>query len=96
MFKLPLVFIAFLLLIHNFFVRQCGLKATSFSVFVLNAKGVEIKAKATGSTTTCEIQKNSKIIVFSTCLLIKTLLLQNYSLVGEKSLLWEKGGAFGF
>ena len=32
-------------------------KATSFSVLVLNAKGGEIKAKETGSTTTCVFQK---------------------------------------
>jgi hypothetical protein len=49
-FKLPLMFIAFLLLIRNF-VRQWGFKDTSFSVLVLNAKGGEIKAKAVGSTT---------------------------------------------
>jgi hypothetical protein len=36
------------------------LKATSFSILVLNAKGGEIKVKTTGSTTTCEF---SKIIV---------------------------------
>jgi hypothetical protein len=47
---------------------------------MLNAKGGEIKAKATGSTTTCEFQN----LLCSTCLLIKTLLLQNYSLVEEK------------
>jgi hypothetical protein len=32
-------------------------RVTSFSVLVLNAKGGEIKAKAIGSTTTCEFQK---------------------------------------
>jgi hypothetical protein len=35
---------------------------------------------------------NFKNHCVSTCLWIKTLLLQNYSLVGDKSLLWEKGG----
>jgi hypothetical protein len=59
---------------------------------VLNAKGGENKAKATGSTATCEFQRNSKIIVFST----KTLLMQNYSLVREKSLIWEKGELLAF
>jgi hypothetical protein len=43
-------------------------------------KGEKLKAKATGSTTTCEFKK----ILCSICLLIKTLLLQNYSLMGEK------------
>jgi hypothetical protein len=32
-------------------------KATTFSVSVLNAKGGEIKDKATGSITSCEFQK---------------------------------------
>jgi hypothetical protein len=59
---------------------------------VLNAKGGENKAKATGSTSTCEFQRISKIIVFST----KTLLMQNYSLVREKSLIWEKGELLAF
>jgi hypothetical protein len=59
---------------------------------VLNAKKGEIKAKTTGSTTTCEISK----IIVSTYLLIKTLLLQNYSLVGEKSYLLEKGEFLAF
>jgi hypothetical protein len=41
---------------------------------VLNAKGGEIKAKATGSATTCEFQNFSvvRILVF----FIKTLLFQ--------------------
>jgi hypothetical protein len=38
-------------------VRQQGFEATNFSVLVLNAKGGEIKVKATGSTATCEFQK---------------------------------------
>jgi hypothetical protein len=32
------------------------LQATSFPVLVLSAKGEKIKAKATGSTTTCEFE----------------------------------------
>jgi hypothetical protein len=56
-------------------------------------KGEKIKAKATGSSATCEFQK---IIVFSTCLLIKTLLLQNYSLIGEKFDYGWKGEFFTF
>jgi hypothetical protein len=47
---------------------------------VLNDKGGEIKAKATGLINTCEFQN----YYVNTCLLIKTLLLQNYSLLGEK------------
>jgi hypothetical protein len=39
---------------------------------------------------------NFKIYCVGTYLLIKTLLLQNYSLVGEKSLLWEKGMLLAF
>jgi hypothetical protein len=46
---------------------------------VLNAKGGEIKAKAIGSATICEFFKN-----YCACLLIKALLLQKYSIVGEK------------
>jgi hypothetical protein len=40
--------IAFLLL-FDILVRQWGLRAKNFPVLVLNAKGGEIKAKATGS-----------------------------------------------
>jgi hypothetical protein len=58
------------------------LKATSSSILVLNAKGGEIKAKATRSATTCEFfKKNSvSILVF----LSKHSYCKNYSLVGEK------------
>jgi hypothetical protein len=49
--KLPLVFDCLLLLIH-FFSDAMRLKATSFFVFVLNAKGEKLRSKATGSTTT--------------------------------------------
>jgi hypothetical protein len=84
MFKLPLLFIAFLPLICNFLVRQRGFKATNFSILVFNAKVGEIRDKATGSTTTCEFQKNfKKNIVFSTCLLIKTLFCKTTLLWGE-------------
>jgi hypothetical protein len=34
--------------------------------------------------------------VFSTCLLIKTLLMQNYSLAREKYLLWKKRELLAF
>jgi hypothetical protein len=66
------VFIAFLLLISQFFGEAMRFKATSFSVLVLNAKGGEIKAKATGSTVTCVFQK---ILCFELVFLIKTLLI---------------------
>jgi hypothetical protein len=46
-------------------------KATSFSVLVLNAKGGEIKAKATGSTVTCEFKK---VLCFELVFFIKTFL----------------------
>jgi hypothetical protein len=39
------------------FMRQWGFKTTSFFILVVNAKGGEIKAKATGSTVTYEFQK---------------------------------------
>jgi hypothetical protein len=49
----------------------------SSSVLVLNARGGEIKAKATGSATTCEVFKN-------TWFLSKPSYCKNCSLVGEK------------
>jgi hypothetical protein len=51
---------------------------------VLNAKGGEIKDKATGSATTCEFFKS-----FS----VKILYCKNCSLMGEK-FDYEKKGAF--
>jgi hypothetical protein len=76
-----------------------GLKATKFSVLVLNAKGGEIKAKATGSTAQPPLV-NFKIFVFWTCLFDQNPLdvkeeLSNYKTIlflGE-SFLREKGGA---
>jgi hypothetical protein len=47
------------------------LKATSFSILVVNAKGGEIKTKATRSTTTCEFQK---VVCVELVFFIKTLL----------------------
>jgi hypothetical protein len=92
MFKLPLVFIAFLPLISNFFVRQWGLKATSFSILVLNAKGGEIRAKATWSIATCEFLK----------LLCLVLVFWSKPSWYKTTLLWGeifimgKGGVFSF
>jgi hypothetical protein len=47
---------------------------------VLNAKGGEIKAKANGAATTCEILKRVELELFD---LFKTLLLQNLVSFGE-------------
>jgi hypothetical protein len=47
-------------------------------------KGEKLKAKATGSTTTCEFQKLLCLVL----VYIKTLLLQNYSLVGKGGSFW--------
>jgi hypothetical protein len=41
----------------QFFSEAMRFKAASFSVLVLNAKWGEIKAKATGSTATCEFKR---------------------------------------
>jgi len=51
-------------------------------VLVLNAKGGEIKAKENGSANHLWISK--KIVELESLCLIKTLLLQNCSLMGEK------------
>jgi hypothetical protein len=65
---------------------------------VLNAKGGEIKAKATGSTTTCEFHKG---LCFELVFFIKTLLIAKRSpliakilLRGEIFLLGKRG-SFG-
>jgi hypothetical protein len=61
------------------FCKAMGLKGpNSSSVLVLNAKGGEIKAKATGSATTCVFFKNitMRILSFrSNPLIAKTALL---------------------
>jgi hypothetical protein len=56
---------------------------------VLNVKGGEIKAKANGSATTCEILKRVELQLFDSS---KTLLLHNLVSCGENLWLWEKGG----
>jgi hypothetical protein len=43
---------------------------------VLDAKGGEIKTKATGSTTACEFFKNLSVSIQYTWFFIKTILLQ--------------------
>jgi hypothetical protein len=67
-------------------VRQWGSRAKNDPVLVLNAKGGEIKAKANGSATTCEILK---------ILELELLICQNLVSCGENVWLWEKGGVFG-
>jgi hypothetical protein len=60
----------------------------SSSILVLNAKGWEFKAKATGSTTTCELQNFSvSILVFWS----KPFYFKNCSLMGEKFDYGKKG-----
>jgi hypothetical protein len=60
-----------------------GFKGPNSShVLVFNAKGGEIKAKATGSTTTCEFFKS-----FS----VRILYCKNRSLMGEKFDYGENG-----
>jgi hypothetical protein len=80
------------LLLFNlqFLVSQWGFKATSLSILVLNAKGGEIKGQSNYDLWI------SKTIVFGTCCLLKTLLLQNYSLMGEKFDYGKKGDFLAF
>jgi hypothetical protein len=55
-------------------------KATSSSLLVLNAKGGEVKAKATRSINTCEFFKNLTVSILG--FLSKPSYCKNYSLVG--------------
>jgi hypothetical protein len=64
---------------------------TSSTILVLNAKGGEIKAKATGSANHLWI---SKVMELDSLCLIKTLLLQKNVLLRGENWLWEKGGVF--
>jgi hypothetical protein len=67
-----------LFLIHNFGAAMRFLKATSSSIWVLNAKGGEFKAKATGSTSTCEFFKKLSegiLSFYQNPLIAKTTLL---------------------
>jgi hypothetical protein len=61
---------------------------------VLNAKGGEIKAKANGSATTCEISKRVelKLLICQNTLIISYC--QKLVSCGENVWLWEKGGVF--
>jgi hypothetical protein len=47
-------------------------------------KGEKLRPKQLDQPTTCEFQKNFKTLVFDSWCLIKTLLLQICSLMGEK------------
>jgi hypothetical protein len=63
-------------------VRQWGYGAKNDPVLVLNAKGGEIKAKATGSASQpLENFENSRVRI---CDLFKILLLQNLVSYGEE------------
>jgi hypothetical protein len=60
---------------------------------VLNDKGGEIKAKATGSANHLWI---SKIVELDSLCLIKTLLLQKVFSYGGENRLWEMGEFLAF
>jgi hypothetical protein len=62
---------------------------------VLSAKGGEIKAKANGSTTTCEFLKTIEIELLRTFDLSKYSYCKNWSLVGRIYDYGKKGGVFG-
>jgi hypothetical protein len=66
----------------------------SYPVLVLNAKGGEIKAKANGSANHLWNFKNVELEAL--LYLIKTLLLQNHSLMGEKFYYGKKGEFVAF
>jgi hypothetical protein len=58
------VFFSLPLILLEIFYEAMGLKGpNSSSIFVLNAKGGEIKAKATRSATTCKFQNISVSIL---------------------------------
>jgi hypothetical protein len=76
------------------------LKATSFSVLALNAKGGEVKAQATGQTPLVILKS---LLCFELFCFIKTLLIAKRSSLtaklfscGGQIFLMGKGGAFGF
>jgi hypothetical protein len=73
------------------FGEAMGLQGQNDPVLVLNAKGREIKAKATGSTNHLRILK----IVELEFNFVKILLLQNLVSCGGEFRLREKGGVFG-
>jgi hypothetical protein len=62
---------------------------------VLNAKGGEIKAKANGSATTCEISKRVELELFDLSKYSYRLLLSKVGLLWGECLIMGKGGVFG-
>jgi hypothetical protein len=62
---------------------------------VLNAKGGEIKAKANGSATTCEISKRVELELFDLSKYSYCLLLSKVGLLWGECLIMGKGGVFG-
>jgi hypothetical protein len=58
---------------------------------VLNANGGEIKAKANGSATTCEISKRVELELFD---LFKILLLSKFGLLWGECMIMGKRGSF--
>jgi hypothetical protein len=61
-------------------VRQWVSRAKNDPILVLNAKGVEIKAKANGSATTCEILK---IVELELLICQNTFIVKIWPLVGR-------------
>jgi hypothetical protein len=61
---------------------------------VLNAKGGEIKAKANGSTTTCEISKRVELELFDLSKYSYCLLLSKVGLLLGECLIMGKRGSF--
>jgi hypothetical protein len=73
-------------------VRQWGLRAKNHPVLVLNAKGGEIKAKATGSVNHLRI---FKIVELEFVICPKYSYCKIWSLMGENFDYGEKGEFFG-
>jgi hypothetical protein len=75
-------------------VRQWGYRAKNDLVLVLNAKGGEIKAKANGSATTCEISKRVELELFDLSKYSYCLLLSKVGLLWGECLIMGKRGSF--
>jgi hypothetical protein len=69
-------------------VRQLGYRAKNNPILVLNAKGGEIKAKANGSSTTCEFLKTIELELL---IYPKYSYSKNWPLVGENFDYGKKG-----
>jgi hypothetical protein len=70
-------------------VRQWGYRAKNNPILVLNAKGGEIKAKATGSANHLRILKNRRVRI---CDLSKNTLIAKFGLLWGRILILGKGG----